>query len=74
MPDIFSDEDGDLRASFEFYANVIKHSSEAYNAAGKTLFKGFARDGVLVVAKTISELQLEMPDLFLPSLTFGKGK
>lgn len=69
-----TEEHGALRGFFEIYARTLKLSSAAYNPAGDELFKESFRDGVLVVAKVMSELEMEMPDPFLPSLTFGKGK
>ncbi len=69
-----SEKHGALQGYFKLSAQMLKLSSAAYNAAGDELFKESFRDGVLVVAKLMSELGLEMPDPFMPSLTFGKGK
>jgi hypothetical protein len=65
---------GHLRGAFTSNATVLKCINPMWNPDGHDLFKEFYRGPVCLVAYTMSQLEMESRDLFLPSLTWGKGK
>jgi len=65
---------GYLRGTFTANATILKCSNPMWNPDGHDLYKEFYYGPACLVAHTMSELEMEAPDPFLPSLTWGKGK
>ncbi|MFX0081396.1 MAG: DUF362 domain-containing protein [Candidatus Hodarchaeota archaeon] len=69
-----SEDLGYLKGYFKLISRMFKYSDKRYNAgnddATKELFLAF----VCSAALTISELNMEMKDMFVPNIKCGKGK
>ncbi len=65
---------GYLRGSFTSNATILKCSNPMWNPDGHDLYKEPYYGSACLVAQMMSELEMESRDLFLPSLTWGKGK
>ncbi len=65
---------GYLRGSFAMSATVLKWSDPQWNRDGHDVFQRFSYGPACFVAYTMSQMELEARDPFLPTLTWGKGK
>jgi hypothetical protein len=65
---------GYLRGGFTGNATILKCSNPMWNPDGHDLYKESYYGSACLVAQMMSELEMESRDLFLPSLTWGKGK
>jgi hypothetical protein len=62
------------RSQFSANAWVTKWNNEVWNPDGHDIVKYFYYGPACQVAYTMSQMELEAQDPFLPSLTWGKGK
>jgi hypothetical protein len=65
---------GYLRGQFNGSSRTYRASDKAFNVGGHDAMKEFYLAAACSFAFTISRLDVEMPDPFLPGLVFGKGK
>ena len=65
---------GFLQGQFDQTTSVLKLMDPSWNAHGHDLFKEFNYGFICGVAYQMSQLETEFPDLFIPGLTWGKGK
>jgi len=65
---------GYLRGQFNGSSRTYRASDKALNVGGHDVMKDFYLAAACSFAFTISRLDVEMPDPFLPGLVFGKGK
>ncbi len=65
---------GYLHGSFSAGAKILKNGDASWNPQGHSLFKEFSYGTACLVAYRMSLMELEAPDPFLPTLTWGKGK
>ncbi len=65
---------GYLRGAFTANVTMLKSSNPMWNPDGHDVCKEFSYGPACFVAHTMSQLEMESRDLFLPSLTWGKGK
>ena len=71
---IASEESGFLQGKFDQTTSVLKLMDASWNAHGHDLFKEFNYGFICGVAYQMSLMETEFPDLFIPGLTWGKGK
>jgi hypothetical protein len=64
---------GYIRGAFSGNATILKCSNPMWNPDGHDVCKEFHYGPACLVAHTMSQLEMEAPDPFLPSLTWGKG-
>lgn len=69
-----NDPMGHLKGFFYSRTTMTKLSSPLLNSQGHDLMKEFYYGLACVAALQITQADMEMPDPFLPGLTFGKGK
>lgn len=65
---------GDFRGQFTMNATMLKCTNPAWNSDGHDVYQEFYYGPACVAAYTLSQLEVEAPDPFVPSLTWGKGK
>ena len=65
---------GALHGSFVATAAMLKWSDASWNPSGETLFRDFLVGANCLAAYRMSQSEVESPDPFLPTLTWGKGK
>jgi hypothetical protein len=65
---------GYLKGLFYNQTTVIRLSDPLLNPKGHNIFKEFLYGPVCAAALQMAQADMEMPDPFLPGLTFGKGK
>ena len=65
---------GYLRGQFSGSSRTYRASDKAFNVGGHDVMRDFYLAAACSFAFTISRLDVEMPDPFLPGLVFGKGK
>jgi hypothetical protein len=68
------DQAEQLRGAFLHNCRMLKFSNPAWNQDRHDLYQELSLGACCWIAMLISELGLEAPDPFLPSLTWGKGK
>jgi len=68
-----TDRLGYLKNSYN-RATMLKNSDPLMNVDGHDLYKDLFIGTAMVAAFTISQMEIEGPDPFLPGLTFGNGK
>ncbi|MCX5919450.1 MAG: DUF362 domain-containing protein [Deltaproteobacteria bacterium] len=71
---IGNDPLGHLKGLFYQQTTMSRLSNPLLNPKGHGLFKEFFYGPACVAALQITQAAMEMPDPFLPDLTFGKGK
>jgi hypothetical protein len=69
-----TEEFGYLRGFFTANATILRYSNEMWNPGGHKLLKEFFNGVACFMAYSMSQMELEAQDPFLPSLTWGKGK
>jgi hypothetical protein len=69
-----SEKFGFLRGPFSMVARRLKWSRAEWNPAGHTIFKDAFFASICWTAYRMSKSEKEQPDLFLPGLTWGRGK
>ncbi|MBW2365486.1 MAG: hypothetical protein JRF25_10580, partial [Deltaproteobacteria bacterium] len=69
-----TDKYGYLKGPFKASSKLFKFSDEKYNTEGYDTLKEFFLAGTCSAALKISQLDMEVPDPFVPGLTCGKGK
>jgi len=65
---------GNLRGSFNMNATTLKWTNPMWNSDGNAMLKEYFYGPACLIAHTMSQMELEAQDPFLPSLTWGKGK
>ena len=65
---------GFLRGYFMQRTKVLKASTSLWNADGHHIFKEVLQGAACFMAYKMSEMGIESPDPFLPTLIWGKGK
>jgi hypothetical protein len=65
---------GFLRGMFDQGTWVLKLTDPSWNAQGEDVLKEYALGLTCRVAYQMSLLEMELPDLFVPDLTWGNGK
>lgn len=65
---------GELRGRFTMNSMMLKCANSMWNSDGHDLYEEFSYGPACLAAHTMSQLELEAPDPFFPSLTWGKGK
>ena len=60
--------------SFAYNATLLRMSDAMWNPDGSDLLRYFYYGPVCLIAHMMSQMELEAPDPFLPSLTWGSGK
>jgi hypothetical protein len=68
------EELGYLKAYFKLISMMFKNSDKQYNTGNHDVMKEFFLASVCNAALTISQLNIEMKDFFVPSIKCGKGK
>jgi len=71
---IGTEQFGYLESRFEQQAKMLKISDPLRNSHGHDLLKEYSYGFVCAVAFRMSQMEIEVPDPFLPGLTWGKGK
>jgi hypothetical protein len=69
-----SEEHGMLRGFFALRANALRWSDAALNPDGLDFLKEYFESSTALVGLTLSQMELEGADAFVPSMTWGKGK
>jgi hypothetical protein len=69
-----SEEHGMLRGFFALRANALRWADPAFNPDGLDFLKEYLDSSSALVALTLSQMELEGADPFVPSMTWGKGK
>ncbi|MDP2919289.1 MAG: DUF362 domain-containing protein [Dehalococcoidia bacterium] len=65
---------GYLRGTFLSRAFGLKYGNKSWNAEGHDFAREFRWQVLTGVAFQMSRLQADMPDMFVPTMTFGNGK
>jgi hypothetical protein len=71
---IGSEVSGVLQGQFDQGTSLLRLMDASWNAHGHDLFKEFNYGFICGVAYQMSLMETELPDLFIPGLTWGKGK
>jgi len=65
---------GYLKGRYDAFFRMFKFSSKNYNTGGHDATKEFMLSAVCGAALTLSRLEMDIPDPFVPGLTCGNGK
>jgi len=65
---------GYIRGFFTMRASTLKYTEALWNLSDHDFLKEYSYGAAAVVAYRMSLMDFEAPDLFLPALTWGKGK
>jgi hypothetical protein len=65
---------GRLLGDFTVNTGLVKYGNPDWNAERHDLYEELGIGQVCMVAMKLAELEEEMPDLFVPEMTIGKGK
>ena len=69
-----SEEHGMLRGFFALRANALRWADAALNPDGLDFLKEYVDSSSALVGLTLSQMEMEGADPFVPSMTWGKGK
>jgi hypothetical protein len=65
---------GRLQGFFMFRSNMIRWSNVDLNVERRDFMKEYQESSTLATAMAMSRMDMEAPDPFFPSMTWGKGK
>ena len=71
---IASEDSGFLQGKFDQGTSVLRLMDASWNPHGDDLMKEYNYGLICGVAYQMSLMETELPDLFIPGLTWGKGK
>ena len=74
VSEIGTEELGYLKGRFNAFSRMVKNSDPQFNNQGHDVLKELFLAFTCSAALKISQLDMEIPDPFLPGLTCGKGK
>lgn len=73
ISELGSEELGYLKGHFKALSRMYKNSDKQFNTEGHDVMKEFYLATACSAALQISQLEMEVPDPFVPGLTCGKG-
>jgi hypothetical protein len=71
---IGSEDSGLLQGKFDQGTSLLRLMDATWNLYGYDLFKEYNYGLICAVAYQMSQLEMELPDLFIPGLIWGQGK